>query len=352
MNTTASNSISVKGFSADGYEVLFTFDVKSMAEALAKVTEVRAAGFAAYQPEPVETERQAIMSVMRHLSDSGTPVIAVYPHWKYEGKYGEYKFASIYLDKPEDVAQFEAQSGLKLDELPLSDGEAGVRRRYGSKPNAKEIPVKRSFEMLKILDGTYEDGKPRYRYEYVAKLPITTHTSWTPEDVDTFKARWKKDDLTEADLSRALKVSKWGDWKGTLEEANEAVTAYIKEHLFGDKPAQPKALAKTQSDLPRIKCETIDLREGDVILQESKSQTLGTLETRLEVMQYGGKLAAGQYKLVVKNLKTEEVKTVTWSNGDNLLCAGPKVEAYAKDKSLCKLPNIGTIPVWIAQVNA
>ena len=228
MNNEPSNNIWIRAFTSDGFQVSLTFAVTTAAEAVAKLAEVREAGFLASQPESQGGERQAIASVMRHLSDKGTPVVAAYPAWKYEWKYGEYKFASLYMDSPEDIVQFEAQSGLKLEDIPLSDGEAGVRRRFGSK-NPKEMAVKRSFDMLKIPDGTADDGKPRYRYEYAVKLTPVAH--WSPDDVKAFKTRWLSDDLTIADLIKALNVSQWSEWKGTLEQANAAVTAYIKAHL-------------------------------------------------------------------------------------------------------------------------
>lgn len=240
MSQESSNNIWIRAYSSDGYQVSLTLAVSSVAEAVAKLAEVRAAGFLATQPESADGERQTIASVMRHITDIGTQVIATYPHWKYEGKYGEYKFANIYMDSPEDIAQFEAQSGLKLDEIPVSDGEAGVRRKYG-RNNPKEIAVKRPFDMLKIPDGTADDGKPRYRYEYAAKLPVSAPTGGlTQAEATAFVNRWKIESLTTDDLLRALKVNRFGEFKGTVEAANEAVTAYIKANLFGD-PAQPKA---------------------------------------------------------------------------------------------------------------
>lgn len=228
MSEVTSNTIQIKAYTSDGFEVVFTLPNAAVADAAAKLAQVRAAGYLAYQPEPVESERQPIMSVMHHLGESGSPVIAAYPAWKYEGKYGEYKFASIYLDSPEDIAQFEAQSGLKLDDIPLCDGEAGVRRKYNAKRHPKEILVKRAFDMIKIADGAYDDGKPRYRYDYAARLPLTQPTAWTEEQVKKFVAKWEADGLAQADLTKALKVNRWSEWKGTAAEADAAVETYVK----------------------------------------------------------------------------------------------------------------------------
>lgn len=241
MNEQTSNSIWIRAYSPDGYQLSLTLTVTSVAEAVSTLAEVRAAGFLPAQPESVNGERETIATVMRHVTGTGKPVIAAYPNWRYEGKFGEYKFASIYLDSPENIAQFEAQSGLKVNDIPLSDGDAGVRRKYG-KPNPKEVAVKRSFEMLKIPDGTADDGKPRYRYTYAVMLPVAAPqaTGWSQADVQPFIARWEKDDLTVEDLKKALSIkAAWSEWKDTRAAADAAVTAYIKTNLAAD-PATPK----------------------------------------------------------------------------------------------------------------
>ncbi len=191
--------------------------------------------------------------------------------------------------------------------------------------------------------------------EYLDKLtaPPADPNAWSIENTRTWLNKWRASGLIDDKLKKALGITdKWSDFKGTVAEADKAVEAYRDlQSAFpvspdDMKPAQPKA-----ANLPRITCETMDLREGDVILQETKSQTLGTAETRLEVTRYWGKLAASQYKLEVKNLATDEIKTVIWSGGDVLLCDGPKVKAYAADKSVCKPPRFGTTPVWAAPVS-
>ncbi len=226
MSDLQSITFQVKAFSADGYELLFTLTSASLADAASKLNLVRAAGYLPFQPAPVDSERQTIHTVMRHVNENGITVIACYPKWQYEGKYGEYKFASIYLDTPEDSAQFEAQSGLKLADLPICDGEAGVRRKYG-KQNPKEITVKTPFDMIKIQDGMYDDDKPRYRYDYVTRVQLAANPTWKPEQVQKFVQQWEADGLSQSDLTKALKVARWSDWKGTVEEAHAAVKTYV-----------------------------------------------------------------------------------------------------------------------------
>jgi len=146
----------------------------------------------------------------------------------------------------------------------------------------------------------------------------------------------------------------------TLSETTLPEAAFMARLVeLAVKPAQPKAAApveptpvasvQQQPALPIIRCETRDLDEGDVILQQSKSQTLGTVDTKLEILHYGGRLGAGQYMLKFKNLGTDEIKTVTWSNSDHQLIDGPKCKAYAADHSLCEKRPGSIYPMWIAK---
>jgi len=344
MNELASNNIHIRAYSSDGYEITLLV-TGTLTDVSHKLNEVRAAGFLAFQPAPVESERQTIASVMRHVTDSGTIVIAAYPAWKYEGKYGEYKFASIYLDSDDDTAQFEAQSGLKLADIPQMDGEAGVRRKYG-KVLPKETAVKRTFDMIRMPDGVSDDGKPRYRYDYVARLPIVKR--WSPADFAAFVARWKQDNLTEADLCKALKITRGSEWTGTVDEANAAVTVYIKAAM-DSKPAQPKATTATPTRL--IDCPTHLLETGDVIIQTYKTAGSGPATVKLEVLEQWGKMGNG-YKLKLKNLDTEKEERVHWAGALQTLCDGPKVQAFAADPDACVAPRGSGHPVWNRQIAA
>lgn len=347
MNENSSNTIQIRAYSSDGYEIVICMAGAVVADIAKKLGEVRAAGYLAFQPEPAGEERQAIASVMRHVTDSGTPVLAAYPRWQREGRYGEYKFASIYMDSPDNIHQFEAQSGLKLNDIPLSDGEVGVRRKFG-KTYPKEVAVKRAFDMIRIPDGTSDDGKARYRYEYAARLPIPAAdpNAWTADNVSKWAEKWLAKDLTEAQLFKALGItSLYREFKGTVAEADKAVEAFIEISKF-DPPARSKAAA---APLPKIECPLHLLEEGDIIYQCTKDDH-GPVVTTYEVMHNWGKVGR-EFKLILKNLKTEKTDTVYWTI-DPDLCAGPKVDAYNKNPSLCGKAKIGGYPQWLGQFAA
>ncbi|MBA3948123.1 MAG: hypothetical protein H0X37_26685 [Herpetosiphonaceae bacterium] len=345
-----SNSIQIRAFSADGYEIVVCMAGAALADVAKKLGEVRAAGYLAFAPEVAESEHQAIATVMRHISELGTPVIAAYPHWQYEGKYGEYKFASIYIDKPEDIAQFEAQSGLKLDEIPLCDAEAGVRRKYG-KVNPKEITVKRKFDMVKVPDGVFDDGKPRYRYDYAIKLaPAPADpNAWIAENVGAWVEKWLAKDLTEAQLFKALGITdKYREFKGTIAQADIAVEAFVNVNASLP-PATPKAA--TAAPLRQIDCPIHLLETGDVVIQEYKTAGTGPALSRYEIIANWGMIAGGrQCKLKIKDLATGKIGDVSWTGSTRTLCDGPKVRAYASDPDVCLPGRNGSKPMWDKQI--
>lgn len=177
-NNANGHSIWVKAYTPQGFQVGITLTFESwdqippadLLEAMLLNTgySVNVAGL-----EP-GADKEAIMSVMRlEAPKDGTPKIYFYPEWKGGGNYGKRYFGFLYLNTAEDIAQFEAQSGLKLDELPIFEGEKAPDRTHGNPPHKKEIAVKRSFEMVKVPTGeTYETGMQKYEYRYAKPLPI------------------------------------------------------------------------------------------------------------------------------------------------------------------------------------
>jgi len=165
------NTIWMTGYLPNGFKVSLTLDEHATAATvqtlLSKVALAEAAGVQPNLPglEPGE-ETEEITAVMRRAKPSdGTPIIDFYPQW--QGAFGRFKYASMYLDTPEEIAEFEAQSGLKLADIPVYDGQQALQRTAGQ-THAKEIAVKRSFKIAKKETHIADDGKPRYDYRYFA----------------------------------------------------------------------------------------------------------------------------------------------------------------------------------------
>lgn len=165
----SSGTIWAKVYTDDGYQISLTLPAATVADALKHMAEIRAAGLL---PAPVEPpsmeETETITTVVRreHFDKSANtivPVIDCYPDWR--GQYGQFRFTSIYLDTPADVAQFEAHAGVKLDSLPLYESQAAIMRNT-ARPHRCEVKTK-AFVVCKKYSGDKEiDGKVQRVFKF------------------------------------------------------------------------------------------------------------------------------------------------------------------------------------------
>jgi hypothetical protein len=112
-------------------------------------------------------ESEVITTVMRreHTDKKGkvTPLIDLYPDWR--GDYGQFKFLSMYLNTPEDIAAFEHCSSLRLTKLPLYDGQ-GARTRTQGQPHRCEVKC-RPFGVYRVQGKEIVIGdKTERRWEF------------------------------------------------------------------------------------------------------------------------------------------------------------------------------------------
>lgn len=172
MNDTTSNcgNIWIRAFTADGFQVSLTLPAQSVADAMAHLDAVRAAGLLTMMPDSIASEESEIITtVMRrtHVNEKSgevTPVIDMYPDWR--GDFGTYRFAGLYLNTADDIAEFEAQSGLKLADIPLYDGQTPLKRSQRQRHRC-ETPVKSPFLAFKSPVGEKEiDGKMQTVYRF------------------------------------------------------------------------------------------------------------------------------------------------------------------------------------------
>jgi hypothetical protein len=204
MDTTLTpNSAWFKVYTPGGFQASVTLTFTDAIPTAADVERrLIAAGYSATLPglKPGE-EKEEIDTVVKRMSAKGTPVIDFYPKWGFDGAFGEHKFAHLYID-PADVAEFEARTGLKLDDLPLCESDTAKKRVYGQRLKW-EVAVKRPLEMVKTPDGQHESGMPKYKYTYFGAAPVAAAAT-TPapapvaptESVNPFLAA--KDQVIEA----------------------------------------------------------------------------------------------------------------------------------------------------------
>lgn len=223
------SSMWVRVYSVDGFELSLTLAVNSAADAAAQLEAVRAAGFLPRKPEVVDGESEVIETVVRRQTENGVPIIDYYPAWSRNDTYGTFKYGHKYLDKAEDVAQFEAQSGLKLADMPLYDGQSAITRKPG-KATRFEVRVNHTFSLKKIKVGQYDDGKPKYEYDYATPMKVTARRIDSVEVAKAFVTEvGQRFGVTDAkNILKCLEITTFSEWRGTYDEAMAQVATVVK----------------------------------------------------------------------------------------------------------------------------
>jgi len=115
---------------------------------------------AGYSPHLVEldnnTSVEEIDAVVRSVTSKGDTVIYCYRQSL------EWKIGQLYFNSPADLAAFEQASGLKVDSLPIYEGQ-GAPQRKDKLPTKWERPC-RPFKLTKTLVGVDDKGMNKYRY--------------------------------------------------------------------------------------------------------------------------------------------------------------------------------------------
>lgn len=211
---TVPNTIHTTGYTADGFRVSLTLDIDADAgtvqELLGKLDLVRRAGITPQAPGLEEgAEMEEVVAVMRREKPSdGTPIVDFYPAWNNAGTYGAYKFCSLYLDTPAEIAEFEAQAGLRLTDIPLYDGQQALKRTHG-RAHAKEVQLSRPVQMTRKQIGTHpETGYAKYEYGYyrtMATVPAgggVVEDQPDPEDEAALFPAWLSKDTAAYHLDK------------------------------------------------------------------------------------------------------------------------------------------------------
>lgn len=179
MNNQEINSVWFRAY-YKGFQVSLTFGVTSPAQAITAIEDAIASGFLPTAEDVKNGEhKELIDTVVRreHIDKRGqiVPVIDLYPKW--QGDFGQFRFTSVYLDNEEQVAEFEAQSGLRLDKLPVYESQAPLQRNP-ARPHRCEITCPTPFEAIKQQNGEKEvNGVTQMTYKfarYATPKPLAT----------------------------------------------------------------------------------------------------------------------------------------------------------------------------------
>lgn len=139
-------NITFEVYSPFGVKVTITEEVADLSASHGLIAATLRSG---YTVEPVLRKQDTITTVMRrkHVDDNGhiTPVIDMF------GERAQFRFVGHYLNTPEDVAQFEAISGLILEQIPLYTSAQPLKRKLA---RADECEVRCApFVAFKREDG-------------------------------------------------------------------------------------------------------------------------------------------------------------------------------------------------------
>ncbi len=156
---------SLNAYLPDGTAVKLSFDIGSIFSEQAPIADQMATwlqtnNFSSTLPGhdlPAGSQVDAIAYVIRKQKRGDqTPIIAFYNR-EWGNKYGH-----LYLNDQMDIDEFEAQSGLKLNDLPLYNGK-DYPAKDDDEFNQYAIRVKRDLQFFRTPKGTFDDGKTKYK---------------------------------------------------------------------------------------------------------------------------------------------------------------------------------------------
>jgi hypothetical protein len=167
MNSENGNTVWVKAWTPAGFSASITLGFEGDIPHADEVERrLQAAGWLMGAPDlDAGQKAETIVTVMRRETPNGAPVVDFYPVWNGNGTFGVNRCGFMYLDTPEQIQQFEAQSGLTLKNIPLYEGQAPLKRTFG-KTHKYEVACKTPFDIVKTPDGNHENGMPKYLYDY------------------------------------------------------------------------------------------------------------------------------------------------------------------------------------------
>ena len=109
-------------------------------------------------------EIATVATVMRrvHINADGseTPVVDLYPAWNATGTYGQYKIAHEYLNQDWQVERFEKFAGVKLEDLPLYNGQQALIRKSARRDPA-EVDVQPFVVWTRPDPGATDEDKAK-----------------------------------------------------------------------------------------------------------------------------------------------------------------------------------------------
>jgi len=162
--------LTLEGYTLDGFKLTLSLPCDTVEQALRHLRTVVESGITPLPQDPDAQETKTITSVVRRVhtnkkTGKKTPVVDLYSSW--QGDYGQFRFCGVYLNSPEDIAQFEAQSGLNLLNMPLYKSQGPLQRIQISRDDVeiacKPFTAHKVMGKEKDIDGS---GKMQHTWDF------------------------------------------------------------------------------------------------------------------------------------------------------------------------------------------
>ena len=162
--------LTLEGYTLDGFKLTLSLPCDTVEQALRHLRTVVESGITPLPQDLDAQETKTITSVVRRVhtnkkTGKKTPVVDLYSSW--QGDYGQFRFCGVYLNSPEDIAQFEAQSGLNLLNMPLYKSQGPLQRIQISRDDVeiacKPFTAHKVMGKEKDIDGS---GKMQHTWDF------------------------------------------------------------------------------------------------------------------------------------------------------------------------------------------
>lgn len=242
------NTVWTTGYLPNGMKASFTFVItdpmNAFAEAMSYLNKLQADGLQMREPgleagEQSYTVTHIARRTQNNKKKDGTtstcPLIDIY--------HDDLAFSSLktWLNTPDEIADFERVTGLKLETIKTFPGTAAIKRGEGADADAFVYKLPQSVKAVWKLNPDYVEGSTSQQKRLFIRWEITGNApaiapqgdssvstakdmALTADDVTAIKEAFSY--LSGDDFKTALSIQKWSDWTKGKRAAFDAISEW------------------------------------------------------------------------------------------------------------------------------
>lgn len=248
MEQQAQNTVWTTGFLPNGMKASFTFVISdpmnAFAEAMAYLSKLQADGLQMREPgleagEQSYTVTHIARRTQNNKKKDGTtsscPLIDIY--------HDDLAYSSLktWLNTPDEIADFERITGLKLEAIKTFPGTAAVKRGESTDADAFVYKLPHSVKAIWTLNPDYVEGSTTQQKRLFARWEVAGNAPQSSQkavssgsegeqliwNTDAVKQLCSKHELSTDQLKRALNITdKFSEWTLGYVAADKAAIAY------------------------------------------------------------------------------------------------------------------------------